>query len=73
MKGVENDTELCRHMSLAKANIQVAYQSWPEGNLRRMADRIANAQSHLRDAESRLNDILGKAVLKTDDKPRDSA
>jgi hypothetical protein len=55
---IENDIDLCTHMSLAKANLDVAYQLWPTGNLRGMADSLAKAQAELREAEWRLNDIL---------------
>jgi hypothetical protein len=54
----ENDIPLCSHMSLAKAHLQIAYQLWPAGKLRAMADELANAQAELREAESRINKII---------------
>lgn len=54
----ENDAELCTHMSLAKAHLRVAYNLWPVGRLRAMADRLASAQAALREAEWRLNQII---------------
>ena len=54
----ENDIELCTHMSLADAHFKIAYQLWPAGRLRAMADELASAQAALREAEWRLNEII---------------
>lgn len=54
----ENDIELCEHMSKARAYMDMAFQLWPHGRLRAMADMLANAQAAARDAEKRLNDII---------------